>query len=306
MTRYAVLCPGQGGQHAALFERMHGRPAAQPWLEAARATLGRDLDALAADVPAAQANRNAQPLIVAASVAAWQVLAPDLPPPELFAGYSVGELSAYGCAGSFDASELLSIASQRAGLMSAAAPALAGLLAVRGGSLELVQRLCGETGAHVAIVNGADRHVVGGTRAALQRFASQAAQARLVLTKLPVDVPAHTPHLQAAAQAFRSALEASKLHAPLRPVLAGVDGHEVTGRADAIDALAQQIAAPLQWHRCMTHLVEHGCHVFLELPPGRALSQMLREQFENVEARAVEDFKTLDGVRSWLLRQLES
>lgn len=304
MNRYAVLCPGQGGQHPALFERIRNEPAAQPVLDAVRRALDRDLEELAADPSAARTNRNAQLLIVAAGVSAWRALAAGLPPPALYAGYSVGELTAYGCAQSFEVAELFAVTGQRAALMSEATTIPAGLAAVRGGNDDLMRELCSAARVHVAIINGPGRYVVGGSREALVQLARHAEAMGLAVTPLSVEVPAHTPLLRTAVNAFRGILATSTMRSPVRPVLAGIDGREISNRTDAITALAEQLAAPIQWHRCMTSLVERGCRVFLELPPGRALSQMLGEQFDDVEARAVEDFKTLDGARDWVLRQL--
>src|SRR5262249_26990915 len=132
VTRYALLCPGQGAQHAGLFALVSNEPAAAPVLAAARAVLRHDLNALAADRVAACANENAQPLIVAAAVAAWRALQRDLPPPDAIAGYSVGELSAYACAESFDLDDLFGVVGDRARLMSEAAPPGSGLVSVRG------------------------------------------------------------------------------------------------------------------------------------------------------------------------------
>jgi [acyl-carrier-protein] S-malonyltransferase len=300
MRRYAVLCPGQGAQHAGMFSWLQEDPAAQEVLQSARDVLECGLGTLAGDPKRSHTNRNAQPLIVAAAVAAWRALKSTLPEPAFFAGYSVGELSAYGCAGSLELHELFSLVRQRAVLMSECAPAESGLMAVWGANYSGVIRLCAATEAHMAIINGPDRHVIGGTRAALTRFAAEAQSLNWKLTLLPIDVPAHTPLLQGAKLAYAEVLKVSSLKGPERPVLAGTSAQAVTTRAEAIDTLAMQLATPIDWHRCITTLTERGCRVFLELPPGRALTQMLREQYREAEARAVEDFRSLDAVRTWL------
>ena len=45
----------------------------------------------------------------------------------VIAGYSVGELAAWGCAGAFDAKEVLQLALRRAAAMDANAPKIAAL-----------------------------------------------------------------------------------------------------------------------------------------------------------------------------------
>jgi [acyl-carrier-protein] S-malonyltransferase len=41
----------------------------------------------------------------------------------------------------------------------------------------------------------------------------------------------------------------------------------------------------------------------LELGPGRALSRMARERFDDVEARAVEEFSSAAAVAQWVERR---
>ena len=48
-----------------------------------------------------------------------------------------------------------------------------------------------------------------------------------------------------------------------------------------------------------------GATAALELGPGNALAQMVTGAMRDVRARALDDFRTLAGVRSWLARALE-
>jgi [acyl-carrier-protein] S-malonyltransferase len=48
--------------------------------------------------------------------------------------------------------------------------------------------------------------------------------------------------------------------------------------------------------------VEAGASTFLELGPGRALSEMATGAYPAIPARSLEEFSTLTGVRTWLAR----
>jgi [acyl-carrier-protein] S-malonyltransferase len=48
-----------------------------------------------------------------------------------------------------------------------------------------------------------------------------------------------------------------------------------------------------------------GSRVMLELGPGTALKKIQLEHSPMVVARAVEDFRSLQGVADWLCRQLQ-
>ncbi|HEL3818098.1 TPA: malonate decarboxylase subunit epsilon [Stenotrophomonas maltophilia] len=300
----ALLCPGQGAQHAAMFDRVRDLPAARHTLDAASTVLGRDvLSAAAADDRFD--NAQAQPLLCAASLAQWHGLRDSVPTPTLIAGYSIGELAAHAIAGSFDATTCLALAAQRAQLMDGASPADAGLQAVLGLERHVLQPLCDLHGAHVAIANGQDHFIVGGTHASLLRLADAAQAQGADIRPLPVHVPAHTPLLAAAVAPFAAALAASPLQAPRLPLLAGIDARPVRDRVMAVHTLSAQLAQTIEWAQVMRQAFELGARVFLQLGPGNALARMVAPAYPCCEVRAVEEFQSLEGAAAWVRSALE-
>ncbi|KLD71434.1 malonate decarboxylase subunit epsilon [Xanthomonas pisi] len=295
----AILCPGQGGQHADMFARVGDAPAAAAVLATATQVLGVAPQALAAD-PGRYANAVAQPLVCAGTLAQWQVLRAHLPTPLLVLGYSVGELAAHAVAGSIDIPTCLQLAATRARAMDAASPEDAGLIAVSGLSLPPLESLCKTHGAAVAIINGDDHAVLGGPRTVLQALGDDAHARGARVTVLPVSVPAHTPWLRAAADAFATALNTAVIRAPTLRVLAGIDARAVVTPAQVIDSLAAQIAQTVRWHDVLVQAAERGARVFLELGPGSALARMAREILPDCQARSVDDFHSSQGVVEWV------
>ncbi|HIE1461825.1 TPA: malonate decarboxylase subunit epsilon [Stenotrophomonas maltophilia] len=300
----ALLCPGQGAQHAAMFERVRDLAAARPVLDATSELLGRDVFAAAAADDRFD-NVRAQPLLCAASLAHWQGLREVLPTPTVIAGYSIGELAAHAIAGGVDAATCLALAAQRALLMDSASPADAGLQAVLGLERHVLQPLCDLHGAHVAIANGQDHFIVGGTHASLQRLADAARPQGADIRPLPVHVPAHTPLLTAAVAPFAAALDASPLQAPRLPLLAGIDARPVRDRATAVHTLSAQLAQTIEWAQVMRQAFERGARVFLQLGPGNALARMVAPAYPCCEVRAVEEFQSLEGAAAWVRSALE-
>jgi len=302
MSGLAVLCPGQGSQHPAMLELALTSPRSVELVVAARAVLGDDPVALARrGGPALFANAVAQPLVCLAELATWTALRDALPPPRAFAGYSLGELAAHGCAGALAPEETFALAARRAELMDAAAPPGSGLLALRGLTLARAEALAAEVGAEVAIANGPDHCVVGGPAAALPELEARARGAgATTVQRLAVEVAAHTSLLAAAVAPFADALLRSGLRDPPVPVLAGTSGVPVRTRADAVTALSQQLARRIEWDRCLTTAAELGCSVFLELGPGNALARMAAEVVPDARARSVAEFRSLDGVLRWV------
>ncbi|USJ01963.1 malonate decarboxylase subunit epsilon [Xanthomonas prunicola] len=295
----AVLCPGQGGQHAQMFARVADAPAAAAVIASAYRVLGAVPQTLAAD-PGRYANAIAQPLVCAGTLAHWQALRAQLPTPLLVLGYSVGELAAHAVAGSMSIETCLQLAATRARLMDAASPQQAGLMAVVGLPLRVLEALCQTHGAALAIINGDDHAVLGGPRAALQALGDDAMAHGARVTVLPVSVPAHTPWLRSAADGFAIALASAQLIAPTLRVMAGIDARAVRTPALVIETLSKQIAQTVRWHDVLVQAAERGARVFLELGPGSALARMARASVPGCEARSVDEFHSTHGVVEWV------
>jgi [acyl-carrier-protein] S-malonyltransferase len=301
---FAVLCSGQGGQHAAALELVAGDPAAEDVLARATKVLGESAREAWSRPETWFDNRVAQPFICLTQLATWSALRDRVPTPAAFAGYSVGELASYGCAGALGAEELAKLADRRAALMDAALGQRGGLVAVHALQRGDVIALGTAHSVWIAIANADDAFVVGGENANLDAFAAAATAQGAGITRIPVAVPAHTPLLESAVAPFARALEYSLLQAPAVPVVAGIDASWVIDRSTAIGKLAKQLSATIEWAQCLDALWERGCRVFLELGPGAALAQMVRRRFgDDTDARSIDEFRSLQGVAAWVLRR---
>jgi len=306
MNGLGIFCPGQGGQHKSMFDILSDSSVAQSVLQSVVPVFGchpRDYLQRLSPVDVF-ANQQAQLLIGILQLATWAALSEILPAPKLFAGYSMGELVAYGCAEALDIEATMALITQRARLMDAEAPQASGLLAVRGLGKNEITALCDETGLQVAIVNGQDHYIVGGQEEAMLHCERHPlSKQATTIKRLQVTVPSHTSWLSAAGEKFSCELERSSLGDPLYPVFAGVSGALVRSRGEAIIALTQQISRPINWMVCMQAATEMGCNVILELGPGNALSKMLQEHSPGVTVRSVADFRSLKGVATWVQKQ---
>ena len=305
-ARLAILCPGQGGQHPAMFDLARADPQAAGLLERclSGAHLGAPLQQILADDARLFSNRLAQPLIVAATMATWEAIRHDVPPPALVAGYSIGELAAYGVAGSLAAADVLALATERARLMDACASAMPGqsLVAVAGIGVRSATAFLRQCEFHMAIETGADTFIAGGPARRLGEVQRLVAAAGAQASILPVEVASHTPYMNAAVAPFAAALGRHALADPQIAVLSGISAELVRDAGKAIAHLSRQLAEPILWADCMDACIEAGVTVALELGPGAALARMLHARHPKIECRSVADFRSLDGVRKWLDR----
>jgi [acyl-carrier-protein] S-malonyltransferase len=317
-ARLLLLCPGQGGQHAGMFDLARARPAGAALLERLAPLLPQLPDGGAGW----HANRHAQPLVVAATLAMWAALADATPAPALVAGYSVGELSAWSVAGALDPVDAVALAVRRAELMDLcvrdgaasipldkAPPATAdacapghAMVAFSGLPAGRAAALAAPLGGHLAIRNGADSGVLGLPAAHADALQGRLAAAGARPTRLPVEVASHTPYMQAAVQPYADALAASALRDAPCAVLSGATALRLSSRAQAVEHLSRQLAHPIDWAGCMDACGEAGITVALELGPGNALARMMQARHPHIPCRSVADFRSVDGILAWLAR----
>ena len=307
----AILCPGQGGQHSGMFALTGDAPeAAGLFAHAAGLLGGKEPRELVRDGEALHRNRTGQILCTVQALAAAAALRDAMPSRIIVAGYSVGEVAAWGVGGLLGAADTLDLVASRAEVMDAATQPGDGLTFVRGLSREVIDRLCERHDAAVAIVNPGDAYVLGGRRSALHALAAEAEAMRASrVVDLPVEVASHTKRLAAASAAFRERL---RTLSPTFPppagtrILSGVDGATVSSIEAGLDKLAAQISQTVQWASCLQSCIEAGATAFLELGPGHALSAMVASAWSDVPTRSLEDFRSLQGARTWLARRADS
>ncbi len=302
----AILCSGQGGQHREMFTLLGDVPEAEPVFAAAALLLGgtdprrfvRD-----SDDDTLFDNRAGQILCCTQALAGWAMLGDARPSHVVLAGYSVGELASWGCAGIFTPSQVLHLAAKRATLMDRASPAGAGLAAIVGLSRPALDKMLEAHDGHLAIVNETDSVVIGGTSGALDACISDAIHhGASTARRLRVAVPSHTILLASAATAFARVLagqERAGFAAGVR-LLSGIDGGTVRDPKRGLSKLAAQISTTVDWSACLELCREAGASRFLELGPGTALSRMVEQRADGLSARAVDQFRTAQGVRDWL------
>ncbi len=300
----ALLCSGQGRQDRTMLDLFANEPAAAPILTEASAVLGQDIVSLlqtASDTDL-HGNRTSQILCVARGLAAHACLA--LAEPYLVAGYSVGEMAAWGVAGLWAPERTLRLTAIRAEAMDAASGADDCLGFIRGLTRERVEALVVRFDCAVAIVNPAQLFIIGGTRADVERCCAAAMDESAVAARpIAVRVASHTKRLSSAVAPFLDALKASEPQRPVRgrTLLGAAEAAIVTGGRDLL-GLASQIDTTVDWAATLEALLERGVDRILELGPGGALADMVRATYPQLDVRSVDDFRSLDGIAKWITR----
>ena len=303
--RIAFVFPGQGSQSVGMLAGFAGNAAVENVLARADAALGFSLTGLIAEGPAEALSLtvNTQPAMLASSVAfyeAWRAAGGRTP--DVMAGHSLGEYSAFCAAGAFTLEDAVKLVRFRAEAMQNAVPVgVGGMAAIIGLRDEDVLAACeearGEGAVEAVNFNAPGQVVIAGEKAALRK-AIECAKARGCrrAIELPVSAPFHSSLLASAGEKLAARLAEIDVKSPSVPVIANVDV-EVHAEPDAIrTALARQASSAVQWVRTIERMKAEGVTDVVECGPGKVLTGLLRRTAPELTGHNIYDAATLAAV----------
>jgi [acyl-carrier-protein] S-malonyltransferase len=302
---YALLFSGQASQHPAMLPWLEAEPTAAEVLRPMSARLGLDWRAQLHDAERRSDNAFAQVLITGTSLAAWAALQPHLSQlPAVAAGYSVGELPAFACAGVFSAQQALALAAQRAALMDSAVLGLkTGLLSVTGLPEAAVFAACAGLHLECAIRINPSQGVYAGLDDTLLQAHDLLSGLGALCKRLEVRVASHTSWMRPAALAFSKAVDEVPFARPRCPIALNALGGLSSKPMELRSALSQQMASTVQWSACLEAVAERGVSCVLEVGAGSALGRMWNDNYPHIPSRSLDEFHHLKGAVDWVERQ---
>ncbi|WP_281168809.1 ACP S-malonyltransferase [Thermocrispum municipale] len=280
----AVLTPGQGSQSPGMLvpwlEVDGARERLREWSEAT----GLDLIRLGTEADAEEIQDTAvtQPLIVAASLLAYEIGGRrDVWPADApVAGHSVGELAAAAIAGVLDATDAVALAAVRGAEMAkACALTETSMAAVMLGDPDEVVAWLDEHGLAAANRNGAGQIVASGAADAIAKIVAEPLAGTKV-RELKVAGAFHTDYMAPAREAMAEHAAKISPRDPNRPLLSNADGDVVTSGQEYLDRLVSQVTNPVRWDLTMQKLAEIGVTSTVELPPAGTLTGLVRRQLK--------------------------
>lgn len=312
-----MLFPGQGSQAVGMTADLLGTSGpASEFLSTVNGILDTELLGIMHDGPVEvlTETRNAQPALLAHSVAITLALREMGITPSLVAGHSIGEFSAAVAAGVITATDGLKIVRRRGELMFVAGQEIPGTMAaVMGMNGAQVTEICAQVSQESGVVvlanhNSEAQVVISGEVPAVAAAAEalKAAGARRVIT-LNVSGAFHSPLLDGPREKFTEFLAEMNFNDAEVPLIANVSATAVTDAAQLADGFGRQLTAPVRWHETMELLAGQSTDkpkIVLEVGPGKVLSNLARRTYPDVKFVPVGTCADLDGVLDILTENL--
>lgn len=292
-----LMCPGQGSQSEGfLIDWFANVPGFETKIRELGEAAGKDLVRLGttASEDEIKATENAQPLIVAAAIAAART-AIDLDSIDGVVGHSVGEFAAAAIAGVIHDSEAMELVAVRANAMASAAKLeVTSMAAVLGGDEAVVLKALSDLGLSPANYNGAGQIVAAGSKEAITKLVAAPPEKTRVI-ELKVAGAFHTSYMQPAVEVLAQSAAKITAHDPKIKLWSNVDGSVVTSGASFLESLVSQVSNPVRWDLCMSSMDGNSPEV-VELPPAGALAGLAKRGMPNSTAVALKTFTDLEKI----------
>ena len=292
MGRVSFVFSGQGDQYPGMGKDLYDRyPEAEKVFRLCDAIRpGTSKQCFSGTAEELKETVNTQPCLFAMEMAAAQVLLEQGVRPDAVAGFSLGEVTAATVAGCFDLETGFRLVCKRGELLQAEAEkhdtAMAAVVKL---SAEEVSSLCEKyEGLYPVNFNCPGQTTVSGLSAQMAAFSAEVKAAGGRALSLKVKGAFHSPFMAEAAKAFASELEKAERRENAIPLYSNVTAEPYTG--DPAAFLAKQIESPVQWEKLVRNQIASGIDTFIEIGPGRTLTNMIRKIDTNVSAVSVFDY----------------
>lgn len=301
----AFLFPGQGSQKVGMgAELLAGNPELfEQYLDQANAASGLPIRRSSLEGPQEELTdtKVAQPALFALSLALFDLARGHGLRPDYVAGHSLGEYTAAVASGALSVEDGMELVSLRGRLMAEIQSERPGAMAaVIGLDTDRLSQLCEQASdaerVALANLNSPTQIVVSGAEPAVERLMELAtAGGAQRVVRLQVGAAFHSELMEPAQARMAEAMETVAWSDPQVPLVANCSAEIVRSGSGVRDALVAQITSPVRWVECVQTLAEAGCATYLELGPGRVLTNLVRQILGGADASPADSPRTLEA-----------
>ena len=292
MGKIAFIFSGQGDQYPGMGKELAGRyPAAAAVFEMCdRIRPGTSSQCFEGTEEELKETKNTQPCLFAMELAAASVLMEKGIAPDAVAGFSLGEVVAATVSGVFDRETGFRLVCRRGELMQQEAEQFdTAMAAVVKLTPAQVQEVCAKyPDVYPVNFNCPGQITVSGLAAQMPGFSADVKAAGGRAIPLKVRAAFHSPFMEGAAQSFEDDLKGAEIKQRKIPLYSNMTGEPYT--EDVPGLLSRQICSPVQWETIIRNMISQGIDTFIEIGPGKTLTNMMKKIDPSVTARAVTEY----------------
>lgn len=292
MGKIAFVFSGQGDQHPGMGKDLVEKyPVAKEVYELCDVLRpGTSLQCFEGTEEELRETRNTQPCLFAMELVAASVLIGKGITPDAVAGFSLGEVVAATVSGAFDWETGFQLVCKRGELMQREAEKYeTSMAAVVRLTSEQVQGVCEKySDIYPVNFNCPGQISVSGLSAQMPDFFAEIKAIGGRALPLKVKGAFHSPFMKNAAAMF--AVELSKVDIRERKTILYSNMTAEPYGDDVAGLLSDQICNPVQWEPLIRNMIADGTDTFIEIGPGKTLTNMIRKIDAGVKAMSFMDY----------------
>lgn len=303
MGKLAFVFPGQGAQYVGMGKDIAEKyKSADAIFNEASVALGFDIKKMIFEGSEEdlKITENTQPAILTTSIACMQPLLEMGIRPDVTAGLSIGEYSAFVTAGAFSFKDAVKLVKKRGKYMQEAVPLGVGTMAaIIGLESNDVINACKEA-SDIGVVEPANFNcpgqiVIAGEIKAVDKaieICNQKGAKKAV--KLQVSAPFHCSMIKPAGEKLASELENVQINSLLIPVVSNVTAQYITDSSCIKELLIKQVSTSVLWEDSVKTMINDGVDTFVEIGPGKTLTGFIKRISKTVKTYNIENLESLD------------